>query len=88
MNMYKNIVLAQCRFMQHIPGLKGYGRFMERCYTKRFWTTMLIGTLVSIVMNTVMIKLVDRYIKQVNKESYHGMSEDMSWMDDISWYNK
>lgn len=61
-NAFKRLVLWQCRVMQHIPGYRAYGRFLERHYTKHFWTTYIVSILVSIAINVGLIHLLNSWI--------------------------
>lgn len=57
-NWYKSYVLWSCRVMQRIPGYRKYGRFLERHYTKHFWTTWLVMMGSSIAIN----RLIHRWL--------------------------
>ena len=62
---YKRFVLWNCRLMSKIPGLKRYGKFMERHYTEHFWRTWAINCALSIAQALVWRKLVNKLQEEV-----------------------
>lgn len=58
-NWYKRFVIAHMRWLQKFPGLRTYGRFMERHYTKHFWRTFITASAIGAVINLVAA----RYLK-------------------------
>ena len=77
-NMFKRFVLWNCRVMQHIPGFKRYGRFMERHYTKHFWRTYLTVFVTSIALNHAILWLCNWYLKRLKAKN----NPDLSWLEE------
>lgn len=59
---YKRFVLWNCRALQHIPGYRTYGAWMERQYTKRFWTTVIWNMVAGAIFNVMLQKALNRLL--------------------------
>jgi hypothetical protein len=67
-NLYKRVTLWGARVMQHIPGFRRWGRFMERQYTKRFWTTIIINMAIGLFVNYLISAWVRKVLAEINNQ--------------------
>lgn len=76
---YKWQMLWWARFYQHIPGLRAYGRFLERHLKAHFWRTNIVLLVVSIGSTILQMHLYKRWIDRLERDT-----DPVNWKEQIN----
>lgn len=82
--LYKKQYLWWARAYQHIPGLRAYGRFLERHLTKNFWRTHNTLVVISIISAILQIRFYNRLFDRLERDMKKDMLPDpKDWREQI-----